>query len=48
MMIRNCLMAQAMAFTAAPALAANYTLAVEPPYPPAQAEQVYQPLLDYL
>ena len=48
MMIRNCLLAAAMAFTAAPALAANYTLAVEPNYPPAQAEQVYQPLLDYL
>jgi len=48
MMIRKCLLAVAMAFTAAPALAANYTLAVEPNYPPAQAEMVYQPLLDYL
>jgi len=33
---------------AAPALAADYTLAVEPNYPPAQAQQVYKPLLDYL
>jgi hypothetical protein len=33
---------------AAPAMAANYTLAVEPNYPPAQAQQVYKPLLDYL
>lgn len=33
---------------AAPALAAEYTLAVEPNYPPAQARQVYKPLLDYL
>ena len=37
MMIRKCLLAAALAFTAAPALAANYTLAVEPNYPPAQA-----------
>src|SRR5690606_14868664 len=48
MMIRKCLLAAALAFPAAPALAANYTLAVEPNYPPAQAEMVYQPLLDYL
>ena len=48
MMIRKCLLAVAMAFAAAPAVAANYTLAVEPNYPPAQAEMVYQPLLDYL
>lgn len=48
MMIRNCLLTVAMAFAAAPAMAANYTLAVEPNYPPAQAEMVYQPLLDYL
>lgn len=33
---------------AMPALAADYTLAVEPNYPPAQAQQVYKPLLDYL
>ncbi|WP_084695812.1 phosphate/phosphite/phosphonate ABC transporter substrate-binding protein [Arenimonas donghaensis] len=48
MMIRNCLLTVAMALAAAPAMAANYTLAVEPNYPPAQAEMVYQPLLDYL
>ena len=30
MMLKNCLLAAAMAFTAAPALAADYTLAVEP------------------
>lgn len=33
---------------AAPAMAAEYTLAVEPNYPPAQAQLVYKPLLDYL
>ncbi len=33
---------------AVPAMAAQYTLAVEPNYPPAQAQQVYKPLLDYL
>jgi hypothetical protein len=33
---------------AAPAMAADYTLAVEPNFPPAQAQQVYKPLLDYL
>ncbi|WP_146909633.1 phosphate/phosphite/phosphonate ABC transporter substrate-binding protein [Arenimonas daejeonensis] len=33
---------------AAPSMAADYTLAVEPNYPPAQAQQVYKPLLDYL
>jgi ABC-type phosphate/phosphonate transport system substrate-binding protein len=32
----------------APVAAANLTLAVEPSYPQEQAEQVYQPLLDYL
>jgi hypothetical protein len=31
-----------------PSLAAEYTLAVEPNYPPAQAQEVYKPLLDYL
>jgi hypothetical protein len=33
---------------AVPAFAAEYTLAVEPNYPPAAAQQVYNPLLDYL
>jgi ABC-type phosphate/phosphonate transport system substrate-binding protein len=33
---------------ATPAIAADYTLSVEPNYPPAQAQQVYRPLLDYL
>lgn len=33
---------------ASPAFAAEYTVAVEPNYPPAQAEEVYKPLLDYL
>ena len=32
----------------ASALAADYTITVEPNYPPAQAQQVYKPLLDYL
>ena len=31
-----------------PAAAADYTFTVEPNYPPAQAQQVYKPLLDYL
>jgi len=31
-----------------PAVAADYTFTVEPNYPPAQAQQVYKPLLDYL
>jgi hypothetical protein len=30
------------------ATAADYTVTVEPNYPPAQAQQVYKPLLDYL
>ncbi|MFY2764769.1 phosphate/phosphite/phosphonate ABC transporter substrate-binding protein [Arenimonas sp. MALMAid1274] len=33
---------------AMPAMGAEYTLAVEPNYPPAQAREVYKPLLDYL
>lgn len=33
---------------AAGALAANYRLAVEPMYPPDQAQEVYKPLIDYL
>lgn len=33
---------------AAPSFGADYTLAVEPNYPPSQAQQVYKPLLDYL
>lgn len=37
-----------LAFAAASAHAADYTLSVEPSYPPEQATQVYQPLLDYL
>ncbi|HMB57329.1 MAG TPA: PhnD/SsuA/transferrin family substrate-binding protein [Arenimonas sp.] len=31
-----------------PAAAADYTITVEPNYPPAQAQEVYKPLLDYL
>lgn len=31
-----------------PALAAEFTLGIEPSYPKEQAQQVYQPLLDYL
>ena len=31
-----------------PAAAADYTFTVEPNYPPAQAQEVYKPLLDYL
>ncbi|GAB2501781.1 phosphate/phosphite/phosphonate ABC transporter substrate-binding protein [Arenimonas alkanexedens] len=42
------LLAMALAMPATAATAAEYVLAVEPNYPPAQAEQVYKPLLDYL
>ena len=35
-------------FAASAATAADYTVSVEPNYPPAQAQQVYQPLLTYL
>lgn len=31
-----------------PAFAAEFTLTVEPNYPPSQAQEVYKPLLDYL
>lgn len=48
MKLKKCLLALALAMAGTPALAADYTLAVEPNYPPAQAELVYQPLLDYL
>ena len=37
-----------LAFGAASAHADEYTLSVEPNYPPEQASQIYQPLLDYL
>ena len=37
-----------LVFASAGATAAEYTLTVEPNYPPNQAAQVYQPLLDYL
>lgn len=48
MKLKHCLLAAAMAWLATPAQAAEYTLAVEPNYPPAQAELVYEPLLQYL
>ena len=35
-------------FLAGAATAATYTVTVEPNYPPAQAQEVYKPLLDYL
>jgi len=37
-----------LAMLSTTASAATYTLAVEPNFPPAQAQQVYKPLLDYL
>jgi hypothetical protein len=40
--------ALALSLFAAPALAADFTIAVEPNFPPAAAQQVYKPLLDYL
>ncbi|WP_188310346.1 phosphate/phosphite/phosphonate ABC transporter substrate-binding protein [Arenimonas fontis] len=42
------LSAMLLALASTGATAAEYTLTVEPNYPPYQAEQVYQPLLDYL
>ena len=48
MMLKRGLAAFVFSLVATPALAADYILAVEPNYPPAQAEQVYKPLLDYL
>ncbi len=48
MKLNHVFAALALSLFAAPALSAEYTLAVEPNYPPAAARQVYKPLLDYL
>lgn len=48
MTLKKGLAAFVFSLAATPALAADYILAVEPNFPPAQAEQVYKPLLDYL
>ena len=48
MKLNQALAALVLAMAAVPAAAADYTLAVEPNYPPRVAQQVYQPLLDYL
>jgi hypothetical protein len=40
--------ALALTLTAIPAFAADYTIAVEPNFPPDAAQQLYKPLLDYL
>lgn len=48
MKLRKGLAALIVSLLATPAMAADYTLAVEPNYPPAQAAEVYKPLLDYL
>lgn len=48
MKLKKCLLAVALAMAGTAASAADYTVAVEPNYPPAQAQQVYKPLLDYL
>ena len=48
MNVKRGLLALALSLSAVSASAAQYTLAVEPNYPPAQAEAVYQPLLAYL
>ncbi|MFN3841685.1 MAG: phosphate/phosphite/phosphonate ABC transporter substrate-binding protein [Rehaibacterium terrae] len=42
------LAAFALILASGQALAETYTVSVEPSYPPAQAEEVYRPLLDYL
>ena len=47
MKVSQGLAALVFSLLAAPTMAADYTLAVEPNYPPAQAQQVYKPLLDY-
>lgn len=47
MKLNHVVAALALSFTF-PALAADYTLAVEPNYPPRVAQQVYTPLLEYL
>ena len=47
MKLNHAIAALALSF-AFPALAADYTLAVEPNYPPRVAQQVYTPLLEYL
>ena len=48
MKLNHVIAALVLSFSAAPALAANYTLAVEPNYPPRVAQEVYTPLLEYL
>ena len=48
MKLNKALAALALSMAAMPAFAADYTLAVEPNYPPRVAQQVYKPLLDYL
>jgi hypothetical protein len=48
MKIERGLLGLVLALIVTPSLAAEYTLAVEPNYPPAQAQEVYKPLLDYL
>lgn len=48
MTLKKGLAALLFTLAATPAMSAEYILAVEPNYPPAQAEQVYRPLLDYL
>ena len=47
MKLNHIVAALALSF-ALPAGAANYTLAVEPNYPPKVAQEVYTPLLEYL
>jgi ABC-type phosphate/phosphonate transport system substrate-binding protein len=42
------IVAACLSFRAAPALAAEYTFAVEPSYRPERAAEVYKPLIDYL
>lgn len=40
--------AAAVVLLSSPLLAAEYRFSVEPEYPPAQAEEIYAPLIDYL
>ncbi len=47
-MIRRTLLALGLSVLSMNAFAANYTVAVEPNYPAAQAKEIYQPLMAYL
>ncbi len=47
-MLRRTLLALSLSAFSVSAMAANYTVAVEPNYPASQAQEIYKPLLSYL